>query len=98
MSRILMRGRVLLGLVVLPYSGCRAADLTVADVANTTGDGPDGKGNTADDTWQFWFELAHKPGHFHPLDTFSTSVPRQGVSRKITGPIAAMLLNPDDTE
>ncbi|MBA4063610.1 MAG: hypothetical protein C0501_07835 [Isosphaera sp.] len=74
-----------------------AADLTVAAVADPKGDGPDGKGNTADDTWQFWFELADKPGHFHPLDTHSTAVPKKGVPKKITGPVAALLPNPDDT-
>jgi len=75
-----------------------AAELTLADVANPKGDGPDGKGNTADDTWQFWFELAHKPNIFLPLDAYSKSVPKDGVPRKIRGPIASMLPNPDDTE
>jgi sporulation protein YlmC with PRC-barrel domain len=75
-----------------------AAELTVAVVANQKGDGPDGKGNTADDTWQFWFELAHKKGAYHMLDTYSTSVPKDGVPRKVRGPIASMLPNPEASQ
>ncbi len=58
----------------------------------------DSKGNTPDSDWQFWFELAHKPGHFERLDTPSTKVPAKGVAKKITGPIASLLPNPDDSE
>jgi len=76
--------------------------LTTADVLNAKGDGPDGKGNTADDTWQFWFELAHKPGSFHRLDIHTTAMSdgqrKNGIKRKITGPIAGMMPNPKDTE
>jgi hypothetical protein len=31
-------------------------ELKSVDILNATGDGPDGKPNTADDTWQFWFQ------------------------------------------
>ena len=31
-------------------------ELTPAYIANPKGDGADGKGNTEDDTWQFWFQ------------------------------------------
>ena len=75
-----------------------AAELTVAAVTSAAGDGPDETGNTADDSWQFWFELAHKRGAFHVLDTHSKSVPAEGVPRKIRGPIAGMLPNPADTQ
>lgn len=91
------RGFVLV-LCLLGLAGVALADeLTVEAVRDLKGDGPDGKGNTADDTWQFWFELAHQRGHFALLDTHSTTVPKDGVPRKITGPIAAALPNPVDT-
>ena len=75
-----------------------SAELTSADVSNKIGDGPDGKGNTADDTWQFWLELVHAKGKFIRLDRYSTDVPKAGVKGKITGPIAGMMPSPDDTE
>ncbi len=75
-----------------------ANELTLEHVTNAKGDGPDGKGNTADDTWQFWFELAHKPKHFERLATYSTSIPKAGIPKKVRGPIASMLPNPADTE
>ena len=74
-----------------------ADELQIEHIFNTKGDGPDGKGNTADDTWQFWFELAHKPKHFERLGTFSTSIPKAGIAKKVRGPIASMLPNPEDT-
>ncbi len=75
-----------------------ADELKVEHVRNAKGDGPDGKGNTADDTWQFWFELAHQRGHFARLSTYSTSIPKAGIPRKVRGPIASFLPNPADTE
>jgi hypothetical protein len=84
-----------------PPSGDVVA-LSVADVLKAAGDGPDGKGNTADDTWQFWFELAHKKNTFHRLDihTAKMTPPQRakGIKGKVTGPIAAQLPNPKDTE
>lgn len=71
-----------------------AAEFTWTDI-NPRGDGPDGKGNSADDTWRFWFELAHRPNHFHPLDTFSSAIPKKGITRKVRGPIANLLPSPD---
>jgi hypothetical protein len=75
-----------------------ADELTIDHVMNAKGDGPDGKGNTADDTWQFWFELVHARGTFERLSTFSTSIPKDGIPKKVRGPIASMLPNPGDTE
>lgn len=69
----------------------RADELTVNDVVNA-------KGNKAESVWQFWFELAHQRGQFQLLDTHSSSVPRDGVPRKVRGPIASMLPNPNDTQ
>jgi hypothetical protein len=37
--------------------------LTAAVITNDKGDGPDGKGNTADDTWQFWFQFDTRSGY-----------------------------------
>lgn len=76
------------------FSGLHAAELTAAIVANQKGDGPDGKGNTADDSWQFWFALAHEPQKFHRLSTHSATVPAKGISGKVRGPIASLLPNP----
>ena len=75
-----------------------ADELKVEHVRNAKGDGADGKGNTADDSWQFWFELAHQRGQFARLATYSTSIPKTGIPRKVRGPIASLLPNPDDTE
>jgi len=83
-------------LLILSSHPATAAELTVKDVTNQQGDGPDGKGNTADDTWQFWLQLVHNKKYI-PLDTFSTTVPKEGVKRKISGPIAKDLPNPGDT-
>jgi hypothetical protein len=74
-----------------------AAELKLDDVASAKGDGPDGKGNTADDTWQFWFELAHKPGEFRRFTRHSSQIPAAGIPRKVTGPPAGLLPNPKET-
>ncbi len=95
MLRISVAFCIVAGITWLP---CRADELRVEHVRNAKGDGPDGKGNTADDTWQFWFELAHQRGHFARLATYSTSIPKAGIPRKVRGPIASMLPNPDDSE
>jgi len=79
-----------------------AVELKVGDVYNAKGDGPDGKGNTADDTWGFWFELAHSKGKYARLDLHTTKLSEQqrkkGIPRKVTGPIGSWLPNPNDTE
>jgi hypothetical protein len=98
MSRIAITLVVLGSTVFLLSQPSPAAELTPQVVANTKGDGPDGKGNTADDTWQFWFELAHKKGHFHFLDTYSTSIPKAGIPRKVTGPVASWMPNKETIE
>lgn len=68
-----------------------AADLKTEQVANP-------KGNTANDDWGFWFELAHARGQFERLGTYSTSIPKAGIPKKVTGPIASLLPNPEQTE
>jgi alpha-L-fucosidase 2 len=77
-------------------------ELTPAIVRDIKGDGPDGAGNTMDDAWGFWFELAHKKGTFARLDlatrTMSERDRRRGRRKKIDGPIAGMLPNPKDSE
>ncbi|MCE9556996.1 MAG: hypothetical protein K8T91_26925 [Planctomycetes bacterium] len=87
---------ICLGVIASPYHAS-CAELTLSDVASLKGDGTDGDGNTADDTWRFWFELAHAPNTFAPLDRHSTIVPKNGIPRKVHGPIASELPNPDDT-
>jgi len=76
--------------------------LKPADVANPRGDGPDGKGNTADDTWGFWFQLIHARDEYRRLDIATASMPpRQrtgGIGRKVRGPIGGMTPNPKQTE
>lgn len=74
-----------------------AAELTVPAVASKDGDGPDGKGNSPDDTWQFWFQLAHQPNQYRRLDLHSTTHP-QGIPGKVTGPVGAWTPNPADTQ
>jgi hypothetical protein len=87
------------------------AELTPEYVADPKGDGPDGRGNTEDDTWQFWFELAHARKSYHRLDLATKTMPedqrkngifdpkaRRGHQKKVTGPIASRLPNPADTE
>ena len=79
-------------------AGLSAGDeLKVEDLTDGKGDGADGKGNTDDDTWGFWFELAHAPGTFKRLTRHSTTVPQQGLPGKVTGPVASLLPNPQET-
>lgn len=94
--RLAMLIAVLSTAMALGHQPVSAAGLTVKDVIDQKGDGPDGKGNTADDTWQFWLQLVHNKKYV-PLDTFSTTVPKEGVHKKISGPIAKDLPNPNDT-
>lgn len=72
------------------------------DIANPKGDGPDGKGNTDDDTWQFWFEVIHARGTFQRLSLHTAAMPdeqrKNGIKKKVRGPIADMLPNPAETE
>jgi len=79
-----------------------SAVLTPEYVQNEKGDGPDGKGNTNDDTWQFWFELAHSPTTYHRLSlatrTLTPDQRQNGVPRRITGPVGGWLPNPKETE
>ena len=84
-------------LMIAGLSKGEGGKLGVADVSSATGDGPDGKGNTADDSWQFWFELAHAPGSFRPLTRHSSSIPARGIPGKVYGPPAGNLPNPGET-
>ena len=77
-----------------------AATLTLNDILSTAGDGLDGIGNTSDDTWQYWFELAHAPGSFsrltlHTLNMTETDR-KNGIAGKVWGPIGSALPNPTD--
>jgi len=85
-----------------PAGDPRVVQLTVADVRDVKGDGPDGKGNTADDTWGFWFELVHSRGKYARLDLatekMSAAQRANGIGGKVTGPIGGWLPNPKDTE
>jgi hypothetical protein len=92
----------------MPASAPKPADvdgelsLKPADVANPKGDGPDGKGNTADDTWGFWFQLIHARQEYRRLDIATLAMsPKQrsgGIRRKVRGPIGSMMPNPKKTE
>lgn len=45
-------------------SAAPAASLKASDIVNRKGDGKDAKGNTDDDTWQFWWqEVVHRKYH-----------------------------------
>lgn len=92
---------MLFSFLIGPISA-QSAELKADAVLLQKGDGPDGKGNTADDTWQFWFELAHKRNSFRRLTLTTTTLTAQqrkkGIPRKVTGPIAAWLPNPEMTE
>ena len=83
--------------ILLSNQSLSAAELTTKEVLDQKGDGPDGQGNTADDTWQFWFQFAHNKNQYGVLDLYSANVPKGGINRKVTGPIASKLKNPDDT-
>jgi len=76
--------------------------LNAAAVADHKGDGPDGKGNTADDTWGFWFQLIHAKKEYRRLDiataAMSPKLKKSGIRRKVHGPIGSMLPNPKETE
>lgn len=69
--------------------------LRPADITNP-------KGNKADDAWQFWFEIIHAKGTFERLSLHTKTMPAQqrkdGIKKKVRGPIASMLPNPGDTE
>ena len=83
-----------------PKSG--AVKLTIGDILNSRGDGPDGKGNTDDDTWGFWFELAHARGTYRRFTRHTLKMSQKeranGIPRKVRGPLASMLPNPKHTE
>ncbi|MCE9547338.1 MAG: hypothetical protein K8T25_17840 [Planctomycetia bacterium] len=101
---------VVAALVMSCGEAVHAVELTTAEVLDVKGDGPDGKGNTADDTWQFWLSLAHNPNQYVPLDICTqTMTPDQrehGIrvekakhgKQKVEGPIASKLPHPNDTE
>ena len=72
--------------------------LAVSDISEGAGDGPDGVGNSDDDTWGFWFALAHDPKSFRRLTRHSSAVPKAGIPGKIRGPVGSMLPNPGKTE
>ncbi|MHC4982754.1 MAG: endonuclease/exonuclease/phosphatase family protein, partial [Planctomycetota bacterium] len=76
--------------------------LKVSDVLNAEGDGPDGKGNTADDTWQFWFQIIHDRNEYRRLDIATAAMPdeqkEKGIPRKVWGPVGSETPNPDATE
>jgi len=103
-----MRTLIVLTVALLVFAPSRvapAADavkLTVDDVRNLKGTGPDGKGNTLDDTWQFWFELVAPADKFLHLDLATESMPKaqreKGIPRKVTGPIGGFMPNKADTE
>ncbi|HUS47616.1 MAG TPA: GDSL-type esterase/lipase family protein [Phycisphaerae bacterium] len=80
----------------------KVVELKFSDVLDLKGDGPDGKGNTADDMWSFKFELAHAPGTCGYLDLATQTMPedqrKNGIRKKVTGPIASRLPNPQDSE
>jgi len=79
-----------------------ADELSPELIANPKGDGADGKGNTADDTWQFWFELAHKRGTYKRLTLHTKNLTdaqrKNGIRGKVTGPVASAVPNPKTTE
>jgi hypothetical protein len=93
MVRILLAAVAVCCISLNPLS---AAELTFEEAANIKGDGPDGKGNTADDTWQFWFQLVHAP-KYHRLDRHSSEIP-DGIPGKVTGPVGSMTPNPKETQ
>jgi len=101
MKRVLLvvLGVVLVGGICLQAG---AAELTAADVASAKGDGPDGKGNTDDDFFGFWFELRQPAGTFMRLSTATATMPdnerRNGIPGKVTGPIGSWLPNAADTD
>ena len=101
MFRICVTG-VMAAAMLMAAGRAPAAALTVADVTDPKGDGPDGIGNTSDDTWRFWFALAHNKTLFHRLDIHTATMLAQrrakGIPGKVRGPIGSYLPNPKDTE
>lgn len=103
--RLCVVGVLFLSDFLFPHSDLQAAprkfaesplSLTFEIVANPHGDGPDGMGNTADDTWQFWFELMHAP-KYRRLDRHSSKIPK-GIRGKVRGPVGSMTPNPAQTQ
>jgi len=98
MRKVFMFAAVLAGVLAAATS---CVKLTAKAVADPKGDGPDGKGNTIDDTWGFWFQLIHAP-RYRRLDIATATMPaaqkKNGIRRKVTGPIGKYRPNPDKTE
>ena len=90
-------------IAILHVCGCARtkAALKPDDVLSVSGDGADGKGNTADDTWGFWFQLINSQ-EYRRLDIATASMtPEQrksGIPRKVQGPIGSYLPNANDSE
>ena len=53
----------LVGIFLVSIPAASAAELKASDIADTKGDGPDKKANTADDTWQFWYQYDTRSGY-----------------------------------
>jgi len=88
---------------VLPLLAAQiAGGLTPELVRDPEGDGPDAKGNTGDDTWQFWFQVIHDRNLFLRLTLATKAMPEEqrqnGIPGKVWGPVAGTLPNPKDTE
>ncbi|MHC4983553.1 MAG: hypothetical protein ACYTF6_10395 [Planctomycetota bacterium] len=90
-------------IAALGICGCATTKVALEpdDVLSVSGDGPDGQGNTADDTWGFWFQLINMQ-EYRRLDIATASMtPEQrkdGIPRKVQGPIGAYMPNAGDTE
>ena len=90
-----MRAALLLAVSLIPCAGASPdgdiVELSIDHVRDIKGDGPDKRGNTADDTWQFWFELVRPKDKFLHLDIatkkMSETQRRNGIPGKVTGPI-----------
>jgi len=54
---------IVAALLLMAGTAAWAAELKATDIANEKGDGPDGKANTADDTWQFWYQYDTRSGY-----------------------------------
>lgn len=110
-SRIWVAGGCFLSAFLFPHSDLQADPgkyaggsliLTPEVAANPHGDGPDGKGNTGDDTWQFWLQIIHDRNLFIHLDLATKIQPdairQNGIRRKVWGPLGKSLPNPEQTE
>lgn len=98
MRKILLVAAVTAGICTTSlFAG--SAELRPADVVSVNGDGPDGKGNTKDDTWQFWFQLVRSV-EYRRLDIATATMTadqrqngirdktaRKGHQGKVQGPI-----------